>query len=45
MKSISLCIKKRKSIRSYLSKHISLELVKQLLIKASKAPSGGNTQP
>ncbi len=35
----------RKSIRSFLSKEVSYEIIKEILEVASRAPSGSNTQP
>ena len=45
MISVSEAVDKRKSIRSFLDKPISNEVLRQLLEKASRAPSGGNLQP
>ena len=45
MKSVSEAIKTRKSIRSFLNKPVSNELISDLLEKASFSPSGGNLQP
>ena len=45
MISVSEAVDKRKSIRSFIDKPISNELLRQLLEKASRAPSGGNLQP
>ena len=44
-KSLDEIIKNRKSIRSYLNKPVDNELIKEMLSKASQAPSGGNLQP
>ena len=44
-KSLSEIIKNRKSIRAYTDKHVSNELIKDMLLKASQSPSGGNLQP
>ena len=35
----------RKSIRAFLPKKVSNKLIKNLLSKASRSPSGGNLQP
>ena len=45
MISVSEAVDKRKSIRSFIDKPISNELLRQLLEKASRSPSGGNLQP
>ena len=45
MISVSEAVDKRKSIRSFIDKPISNELLRKLLEKASRAPSGGNLQP
>ena len=42
---VSDAVVKRKSIREFLNTPVSSELVKKLLIKASRAASGGNLQP
>ena len=42
---VSDAVAKRKSIREFLNTPVSSELVKSLLIKASRAASGGNLQP
>ena len=42
---VSDAVLKRKSIREFLNTPVSSELVKKLLIKASRAASGGNLQP
>ena len=42
---VSDAVAQRKSIREFLDTPISNELVKSLLIKASRAASGGNLQP
>ena len=44
-KSLSEIIKLRKSIRAYLDKPVSNGLIKNMLLKASQSPSGGNLQP
>ena len=44
-KSLSEIIKNRKSIRAYTDKPVSNELIKDMLLKASQSPSGGNLQP
>ena len=44
-KSLDEIIKSRKSIRSYLDKSLGNELIRDMLSKASQAPSGGNLQP
>lgn len=43
--NVSEAVFKRKSIRSYSDRKVSNELIKNLLIKSSRAPSGGNLQP
>ena len=42
---VSDAVAQRKSIREFLDTPVSSELVKSLLIKASRAASGGNLQP
>ena len=42
---VSDAVAKRKSIREFLNTPVSSELIKNLLIKASRAASGGNLQP
>ena len=44
-KSLSEIIKNRKSIRAYLDKPVKNDLIKDMLLKASQSPSGGNLQP
>ena len=44
-KSLDEIIRSRKSIRSYLDKSVNNELIKEMLLKAAQAPSGGNLQP
>ncbi len=43
--SVSEAVKSRKSIRAFLDTPISDELIREVLSKASRAPSGGNLQP
>ena len=43
--SVKDIVIKRKSVRAFLEKPVSSELIKSLLIDASKSPSGGNLQP
>jgi nitroreductase len=43
--NVSDAVNQRKSVRAFLSKKISNELIKTLLLKASRSPSGGNLQP
>tara|TARA_Y100001970_G_scaffold96654_2_gene121710 strand:+ start:1155 stop:1808 length:654 start_codon:yes stop_codon:yes gene_type:complete len=43
--NISDAVLTRKSIRAFTSKKISQKLIKTLLTKASRSPSGGNLQP
>ena len=43
--NVSDAVNQRKSVRAFLSKRISNELIKTLLLKASRSPSGGNLQP
>ena len=45
MISVSEAVEKRKSIRSFIDKPISDEIIKKILEKASRSPSGGNLQP
>ena len=42
---VSEAVAKRSSVRSFLNKSISTELIKDLLTKSSRAASGGNLQP
>ena len=44
-KTLTEIIKNRKSVRAYLDKPVSNDLIRELLIKASQSPSGGNLQP
>jgi nitroreductase len=43
--NVSEAVDARKSIRAFLDKPVSDELLKDLLVKAARAPSGGNVQP
>lgn len=43
--NVSEAVASRKSIRAFLDKPISDELIREILEKASRAPSGGNLQP
>jgi len=45
MISVSEAVEKRKSIRSFIDKPVSDEIIKKILEKASRSPSGGNLQP
>ena len=42
---VSEAVRSRKSIRDFLKKPVNSDLIKQLLLKASRSPSGGNLQP
>lgn len=42
---VSQAVESRKSIRSFLSTPVSSQLIKEILIKSSRSPSGGNLQP
>ena len=42
---VSEAVEARKSIRAFLEKPVDNELLRELLTKASRAPSGGNVQP
>ncbi|MDC1112659.1 nitroreductase [bacterium] len=42
---VSSAVKTRQSIRAFLNKKVENSLVKDLLIKSSRSPSGGNLQP
>ena len=42
---VSQAIEERISCRAFLSKPVSLELLKTILMKAGRSPSGGNLQP
>jgi nitroreductase len=42
---VSQAVLSRKSIRAFSNKSISNELLKELLVNASRSPSGGNLQP
>lgn len=43
--NVSDAINSRSSIRAFLDKPISDSIIKELLLKASRSPSGGNLQP
>ena len=43
--NVTQAVNQRSSIRAFLDKPVSNALIKQLLIKASRSPSGGNLQP
>ena len=45
MISVSEAVEKRKSIRSFIDKPVSDGIIKKILEKASRSPSGGNLQP
>ena len=45
MISVSEAVDNRRSIRSFLKKSVSDDIIKKLLVKSSRAPSGGNLQP
>ena len=42
---VSEAVLSRKSIRAFLKQRISNTLIKELLVRASRSPSGGNLQP
>ena len=42
---VSSAVKTRQSIRAFLNKEVDNSLIKDLLIKSSRSPSGGNLQP
>ena len=44
-KTLTEIIKNRKSIRSFADKPVSNDIIKEMLQKSSRAPSGGNLQP
>ena len=44
-KTLTEIIKNRKSIRSFVDKPVSNNIIKEMLQKSSRAPSGGNLQP
>ena len=44
-KTLTEIIKNRKSIRSFADKPVSNDIIKEILQKSSRAPSGGNLQP
>ncbi len=44
-KTLSEIIKNRKSIRSFLDKPVSNDIIREMLERSSRAPSGGNLQP
>ena len=44
-KTLTEIIKNRKSIRSFVDKPVSNDIIKEMLQKSSRAPSGGNLQP
>lgn len=43
--NVSAAVAQRKSIRNFLDKEISNDLLRELLQKSARAPSGGNLQP
>ena len=43
--NVSEAVASRSSTRSFLEKPVATELLRELLSKASRAPSGGNLQP
>ncbi len=42
---VSQAVSERSSIRSFKNKKVSSDLIKKLLIKSARSPSGGNLQP
>jgi nitroreductase len=42
---VSKAVESRSSVRAFLKKPVSNDLIKKLLIKSSRSPSGGNLQP
>ena len=42
---VSDAVKSRKSIRNFIDRPVNNRIIKKLLIKASRSPSGGNLQP
>ena len=43
--NVTDAVSTRSSVRAFLNKPVSTELIKILLEKSSRAPSGGNLQP
>ncbi len=43
--NVSEAVKSRKSIRAFLDKPVDMKIIKNLLEKSSRSPSGGNLQP
>ena len=43
--NVTDAVRSRKSIRSFSSRPVESSLIKEMLIKASRSPSGGNLQP
>jgi nitroreductase len=43
--TVTEAVLSRKSVRAFLDKPVPLDLVREILTKASRAPSGGNVQP
>ena len=43
--NVTQAVNDRSSVRSFLDKPVSNELIKELLVKSSRSPSGGNLQP
>jgi len=43
--NVTQAVNDRRSVRSFLDKPVSNELIKELLVKSSRSPSGGNLQP
>ena len=42
---VSEAVAARKSVRAFLDRPVPEDLLRELLTKASRAPSGGNLQP
>lgn len=43
--NVTEAIQSRRSVRAFLDRPVDLDLLRELLVKASRAPSGGNIQP
>ena len=42
---VSIAVEQRSSIRKFLTRPVSNEIIEELLVKSSRSPSGGNVQP
>jgi nitroreductase len=42
---VSIAVEQRSSIRKFLTRPVSNQIIEELLVKSSRSPSGGNVQP